>query len=61
MKAITDLHLQIWNKRNIVQWNFTIFYYAEIVSETYVQYTVIGDIVGLAASGAVVTMCLEGK
>jgi hypothetical protein len=45
----TNLHLQIWNKRNIVQWNFTIFYYAEIVSETYVQYTVIGDIVGLAA------------
>jgi hypothetical protein len=50
MKAITDLHLQIWNKRNIIQWNFTIFYYAEMVSETYEQYTVISGIVALAAN-----------
>jgi hypothetical protein len=49
MKAITDLHLQIWNKRNIIQLNFTIFYYAEMVSETYEQYTVISGIVALAA------------
>jgi hypothetical protein len=49
MKAITDLHLQIWNKRNIIQLNFTIFFYTEIISETYEQYTIIGGIVTLAA------------
>ncbi len=49
MKAMTDLHLQIWNKRNTSQLNFTIFFYTEIVSETYEQYTAIGGIVALAA------------
>jgi hypothetical protein len=49
MNAMTDLHLQIWSKCNIIQLNFIIFFYTEIVSETYEQYTVTGGIVALAA------------